>query len=181
MKINPFPSLLTDRLILRRLLKDDWKQIQYLRSDGDVNKFVKRSSAETREKALKFISKINTELEMQKCVYWSICLKGDSYMIGSICLWNFSEDRKKAEVGYDLHPQFHKQGIMGEAMKAILDFGFHQLNLDKIEAFTQQNNEPSKLLLERNNFILNKDRFDNEHPLNMIFEIYSPNYSSKLG
>lgn len=169
------PELQTDRLVLRRLRETDWKEIQYLRSDEMVNKFVKRSKAETKEKALAFIQRINTELETRKCIYWSISLKNNQEMIGSICLWNFSKDKKTAEVGYDLNPLFHRMGIMNEAMQAVLDFGFQELNLHKIEAFTQRNNEPSLQLLERNNFIQNEERFDQNNPENLIFEIYSPN------
>lgn len=49
---NNFPELETDRLILTRLKISDWKMISFLRSDQEVNKFVKRSSAATQEEAL---------------------------------------------------------------------------------------------------------------------------------
>lgn len=175
MKQLLFPELQTNRLILRRLIETDWKEVQYLRSDEMVNKFVKRPKAETREKALAFIQRIDTETETRKCIYWSISLVNDNTMMGSICLWNFSEDRKTAEVGYDLNPKFHKMGIMNEAMQAVLNYGFQELNLHKVEAFTQQNNEPSRQLLERNKFMLNEAGFDEDNPENLIFEIYRPN------
>jgi len=172
MKKIQFPELQTDRLVLRRLIESDWKEIQYLRSDKKVNKFVKRPKADTREKALAFIQRINTEIETRNSVYWSISLKNKQPMIGSISLWNFSEDKKTAEVGYDLNPQFHKMGIMNEALQAVLNYGFQELNLDKIEAFTQINNEPSRQLLKKNKFKLNESRFDEDNPENLIFEIY---------
>lgn len=73
-------------------------------------------------------------------------------------MWNFSKDNKKAEVGYDLNPLFQRKGIMSEALKSILGFGFNNLNLDKIDAFTHKKNESSKKLLEKNGFILLEKR-----------------------
>ena len=90
-------------------------------------------------------------------------------MLGSICLWNFSGDRLKAEVGYDLNPAFHGMGLMDEAMKMVLRFGFDVLKLESIEAYTQGNNEPSKRLLVRNHFVLQPERMDEENPLNFIY------------
>ena len=49
---NNFTELETDRLLLTRLKTSDWKMISFLRSDQEVNKFVKRSSAATQEEAL---------------------------------------------------------------------------------------------------------------------------------
>lgn len=69
-------------------------------------------------------------------------------------MWNFSKNKKTAEVGYDLDPEFQSKGIMSESLKMIIDFGLKKLKLDKIEAFTHAENESSKKLLEKNGFRL---------------------------
>ena len=169
-----FLEITTERLFLRRIKQADWKMISYLRSDKEVNKFVKRPNADSKEKALEFISKINKGIEDQNLCQWVITEKNSIEMIGSICLWNFSEDRKTAEVGYDLSPKFQEKGIMNESLKSILEFGFRNLNLDFIEAYTQKNNESSKKLLERNGFILVPDKKDKDNHMNIIYEIKKP-------
>ena len=68
-------------------------------------------------------------------------------MIGSICLWNFSEDRKVAEIGYDLDPKYQRKGIMTESINAVLNFGFRKLSLEKIEAFTQKQNKERNFIV----------------------------------
>jgi len=173
MKFKPFPQLKTERLVLRELLKSDWKRVSYLRTDPIVNQFVIRSNADTKEKAIDFIERTKLSIKNSELIQWSISLKNDFEMIGSICLWNFSEDRKTAEIGYDLDLKFHNKGIMNEAMKAVLKFGFNELRFEKIEAFTQQNNEASTKLLRKNKFVLNKDRFDEDNPKNIIFEKFN--------
>ena len=169
MSQNNFLELKTKRLLLRRLNESDWKMISYLRSDKEINKFVTRSSAESKEQALEFITKINNSIENQKLFYWTITEKKNNQMIGSICLWNFSKDRRIAEVGYDLSPKFQGKGIMDESLKSILDFGFKNLNLDIIEAYTHKNNEPSKKLLEKNKFKLVVGKNDEGNQDNIIY------------
>jgi ribosomal-protein-alanine N-acetyltransferase len=168
---NHFPEIKTERLLLRKLVLSDWEMISYLRSDEEVNEFVKRPNAKSKEKALKFISKTNNGIDNKEIYYWVITKLNCDQMIGSICLWNFSKDQKTAEVGYDLSPTFQKQGIMHESMNSIREFGFNKLNLDFIEAYTHRNNESSKKLLERNGFVLIKNKMDEDNPDNVIYEL----------
>jgi ribosomal-protein-alanine N-acetyltransferase len=168
-----FQELETNRLQLRRLVETDWEMIRYLRSDKELNQFVKRQSAETKEKALAFIVKTNNGIYDGQLYQWCITMKNSPAMIGNICLWNFSKDRKIAEVGYDLSPEFQGKGIMDEAMKAVLYFGFNQLDLGLIEAFTNKRNDSSKNLLLRNNFTWNANRKDPDDLDNIIYELYN--------
>ncbi len=171
MNDNEFPEIITERLLLRRLVESDWDVISYLRTDKEVNKFVERPSAETKEEALKFINKIHKLIDKQTSFYWAITEKNNNQMIGSICLWNFSKDRKIAEVGYDLSPKFQGKGIMNESLKSIIEFGFKNLNLDLIEAYTHKRNVNSKKLLERNRFKLDMGKKDEHNQDNIIYKL----------
>ena len=173
MKQNCLPEIITDRLLLRKLEQTDWKMISYLRSDKQVNKFVKRQSAESKEMALEFISKTNIGIDNLNLYYWAITEKNNNEMIGSICLWKFSEIQNSAEIGYDLSPKFQGKGIMTESLNSVLDFGFKDLNLDYIEAYTHEKNENSKKLLKKNGFTLVKNKKDDQNPDNVIYEIKS--------
>ena len=86
-------------------------------------------------------------------------------------MWNFSEDRKTAEVGYDLSPKSQGKGIMNESLKGVLEFGFANLKLELIEAYTHQKNEPSKKMLERNGFELLVDKKDTDNQDNVVYQI----------
>lgn len=171
--IHSFPELETERLQLRKLEESDFERIIYLRSDPVVNQFVKRPKAENREDAIAFIEKISLQFLSGKSIYWVISKKDAEVMLGSICLWNFSEDGKTAELGYDLSPAAQGNGFMDEALKRVLKFGFDDLNFEKIEAYTQKNNQASIKLLKRNGFIKNPERSDPDNPLNIIFELNS--------
>jgi ribosomal-protein-alanine N-acetyltransferase len=175
MNFKPFPTLHTSRLLLRKFEDSDADVILFLRSDKTVTKYIERPESEqdkTLDDALKFIKKIKDGIASNSFISWGICMPDDPKMIGSICLWNFSGDGKTAELGYDLHPQFQGKGIMSEALKSILNYGFMTLHLNMIEAFTHRDNEGSKHLLEKNGFSFNESRKDEENQSNSIFEIY---------
>ncbi|MEH0153536.1 GNAT family N-acetyltransferase [Limibacter armeniacum] len=176
MIFSPFPELVTERLLLRQLQSSDREVVFYLRSDPTVNQFVQRPTPKSLADADAFIERISNEVSKDRSIYWCISLKGTTEMIGSICLWNFSEDKKTAEVGYDLHPKYQKHGYMSEALKSILEYGFNILKLDCIEACTDYRNESSKQLLVKHHFSLNSNKHDNENANNLIFEISSERY-----
>lgn len=174
MEFTPLPKLKTERLILRKIENTDSKTLLFLRSDKIINQFIKRQKTETEEEVLEFIEKINKGINNNEWLYWSISLKTNEKMIGTICLWNFSKNRKVAEVGYELIPKFQKKGIASEALNHVINFGFSKLNLDKIEASTHKKNESSQSLLEKNKFLLKVDKKDKDNIDNIIFEIKKP-------
>ena len=177
MTFQPFPEFTTERLILRELKESDHDMVLFLRSDAAVNTFIERPEdrqTKTTEDAIKFIKDIHGYAKSNTSIAWGITLKEQPNIVGTICLWNFSEDRKTAEVGYDLHPNYQALGIMSAALKLVLDYGFKTLNLLKIEAFTHKNNKSSIKLLERHGFVFMEHRTDEDNVNNAIFEIENP-------
>ena len=174
MKFKPFPEIKTERLFLRKMEELDCDAILFLRSSETVTKFIERpENRKTKNKtdAIKFIKEINEAIKKNKSISWGITYKNNPKIIGTICLWNFSQNNKTAEVGYDLNPEFQGLGIMSEALNSIIDFGFNNLKLDKVEAFTHWENENSKKLLEKKGFAFMEHRKDLENDSNIIFEL----------
>lgn len=175
MTFTPFVELTSKRLSLRELKESDAKVILYLRSDAIVNQYIYRPEhrqTKSIDNAIKFIQTQQKNLENNVSIVWGITLKDQSELIGTICLWNFSENKKVAEVGYDLKTEFHNKGIMTEALNLVLNFGFNELKIQKIEAFTDCKNENSKRLLTKNGFMLNPSRKDVDNDSNLIYEIF---------
>jgi ribosomal-protein-alanine N-acetyltransferase len=147
----------TERLRLRRLSSNDANEIMLLRSNSEVNKFLDRPASTTIEEAEKFINKIETSVNSNESLYLAITLTKDSKLIGTICLWNISIEKSTAEIGFELLPEFHGQGIMQEAITSIITLAFNQMHFKVITAFVKSNNQKSIALLRRNNFTLDKD------------------------
>lgn len=164
-------KLETERLLLKEINESHVEDILKIRSNEVINQFVKRNSPKNNYDALQFILTIKERTQNNQTVYMGICLKDQPNLIGTICLWNFSDDRKTAEVGYELLPDYHRKGIMSEALKAVLDHGFNELHLQEILAFTNKFNENSKSLLVKHHFILEEGRTDEGFPDNLVFSL----------
>lgn len=182
MNFTPFPEIKTERLLLRKLQASDCEVILFLRTDKDVTKFIERPEhrkTKTLSQAIELIKEFESYIERNSSISWGITLKHEPSIIGTICLWNFTQNDKVAEVGYDLDPRYQNKGLMSEALKAIVAFGFHELKLEKIEAFTHAENLPSTQLLDTQGFIHNVGRKDLDNTSNIIFELGNPNITSQ--
>lgn len=165
-------TLQTDRLVLRPLAENDVNEVYFLRSDAEVGKYIKRDKLKDTDGALLFIRRIIRDVSKGKNYYWAISTPEDSTMIGSICLWNFNDTKTKAEVGYDLHPNFQGKGYMNEALNAILTLSFDTLKLTEVSAYTDYRNRASQALLTRNKFKLQNYERDEDNENNRIFTLH---------
>ncbi|RKR05345.1 ribosomal-protein-alanine N-acetyltransferase [Flavobacterium sp. 90] len=149
MNLQTFPILITDRFTLRKLSKNDSEEILQLRSDKEINKFLDRKLSKTLEDALNFIDNI---IENDDLFYWAITKTDENKLIGTICLFDFIEDSKKCEIGYELLTQYQGQGVMSEAAKKVIDYAGKTLGIKIINAQTHKENQSSTKLLEKLNF-----------------------------
>ncbi|MGZ3854244.1 MAG: GNAT family N-acetyltransferase [Flavisolibacter sp.] len=177
-----FPDLVSERLLLRRLSLSDADDIFLLRSDDMVNQYLGRKKAESLQDAEEFINRVNFASDNQQSLYWGICLQDSGKLVGTICLWNFTPQGDRAEIGYELLPKHHNKGIMQEALSKVLEFGFKQLQLSAIEAWTSQLNIRSTRILERNGFVRDMDMEKNidrsvEGPDIVIYSLTSEQFS----
>lgn len=146
--LKTFPILTTERLNLRQLSDSDVQEIFLLRSDTLINKYLDRQPSKTLEEALEFIKKIKNN----SLFYWAIAQKGNEKLVGTICLFDVSEDLKKCEIGYELLTEYQGKGIMREAAKKIIEYAIQTLGLKTIDAYTHKENQSSTNLLKELKF-----------------------------
>lgn len=166
-------KLETERLSLKPINETHVEDILRIRSNEITNRYVKRNRPKDNFDALQFILMIKERTINKESFYFGISFKNQPNLIGTICLYNFTEDRKTAEVGYELLPDFHHQGMMSEALKAVVTYGQNNLNLYEIVAKTNKFNENSKGLLLKNGFVLEDGREDEGFPYNLVFSLKS--------
>ena len=150
---QPFPNLVTERLILRPVHPRDVNEVFFFRSDEEMLKYVGRPKIASLDAALQWIEMVTGNLDRNEGITWGITLKDDDTLIGNIGFWHLLKEHYRAETGYVLHPAHQGKGIMDEALKAILHYGFYTMGLHSVEANIDPENKASQKLLERNGFI----------------------------
>ena len=168
---TPFPILETESLTLRELNLNDAKAIFGLRTNKEVNEFIDRKRLNNLSESRAFIDLISNLAATNKGVFWVLESKNNHQLIGTIGLRNFEDEENYAEIGYELDPCYHQRGFMSEAFEAILKFGFENLALKTIEAFTHQKNTASIALLKKQQFVLDPERRDEGFENNRSYRI----------
>lgn len=153
MNFTPFPTLSTERLILRQIENEDEREVYRLRCDDRIMKHIGRPTAKSLEDARNLISNITKELEDNKGITWAITLKNDSRLIGTIGFWKIIIEHLRGEIGYLLDYDYQGKGIMQEALGKVLNYAFKIMDLHSIEANVNPDNLSSIRLLEKNDFI----------------------------
>ena len=166
---TPFPILTTERITLRQLLINDEQEIFTLRSDSEINKYLDRQISNTIDDARNFIIKINKSGSL----YWAVALSDKNILVGTICLFGFSDENYKCEIGYELLTNFQGQGIMKEAVEKVIDYAFNTIKVKKIEAFMHRDNLSSIKLLEKFSF-RNSNEPDKTNPELICYNLINP-------
>lgn len=136
----------TERLILRAWTREDASEMfEYAKSPlvGPAAGWEPHQTIEDSEAYLK--------QAIEEDETWAVTLKPEGRVIGSVGLHLTRVDTVR-ELGYVLHPDFWRKGIMTEAAKAVIVFGFSELQLDAIRVFHKVNNARSRRVVQKCGF-----------------------------
>lgn len=170
---TPFPILITERLTLRQLVIADDQKIFTLRSNVEINKYLDRKLSTNIDDARNFINMVNENINKNDSLYWAITLSNRKIFAGTICLFGFSDENDKCEIGYELLTNFQGQGIMKEASEKVIDYAFNTIRVQKIEAFLHRDNQSSIKLLEKLSF-RNSNEPDSTNPELICYNLTNP-------
>jgi len=172
-----FPSLTTNRLLLRHIVPGDAEALFAIRSDVETMKFFGQEPHESLDETKDVIRRMEERYTIKEALRWCITLQGDDGLIGTCTLFHFDEGFDRAETGYELNRALWGKGFMTEAMSAILTFGFNELGLHRVEAVIDIANERSKNLLFKLGFIYEgnlrqryffRGHFEDEHYFGLL-------------
>jgi [ribosomal protein S5]-alanine N-acetyltransferase len=160
---TPFPILETERLLLRRVVKEDVNEIFSLRSDKETMKYIPRPLVKTEEEALAHIEMIYEKIENNEGINWAITLKNAPKLIGLIGHYRIKPEHFMAEIGYMLLPEYQGKGIITEAIKETVKYGFEIMKLHSIEAVIDPENLASEKVLQKSGFEKEAHLKENEY------------------
>lgn len=150
---NKFPEIETSRLILRKVKSDDKESMFKYLSDEDVVKHMGLFPYKTAEEVMDEINWYDSIYKEGTGIRWGITEKGKNEVIGSCGFLNMKRQHFRAEIGFELNKEYWSQGIAGEAISAVLQYGFQSLGLERIEALIEPTNRSSQKLVEKYGFI----------------------------
>ncbi|MDJ0894348.1 MAG: GNAT family protein [Alphaproteobacteria bacterium] len=143
-------ELSTDRLLLRPFKASDLPHIQRYAMRPEYIRFLPRP-VQTAESVAAYLNERLQEQRQQNGgrFHFAIEPKGSKRVVGAIRLTVLDPVHRQAELGYAMDSAVEGRGFMTEAVKRILEFGFNELDLHRISAGVDVDNDRSWRLLER--------------------------------
>jgi ribosomal-protein-alanine N-acetyltransferase len=150
---NRFPVLKTKRLVLREVTAKDaswyFKHFNTWEiADGQEYPGPKDMRVARQELKLYFTDNFRKGTGIR----WGITLKGSDDLIGSAGFYKWDKKTAQVETGYDLDPKYMGQGIMTEAMSAMIEYAFDVMKINRMEALVSPRNKGSIGLVRRLGF-----------------------------
>ena len=142
--------LTTDRLLLREFTENDWHTVFAYQSDPRYLRYSPWTHR-LREKVERLVQEfIDWQHEQPRCKYQlAIVLQTTPPLIGTSGIRMATRHAQKAELGYELHPDYWGQGYATEAAWTMLACAFQSLPLQRVWAQCLAENRASARVLER--------------------------------
>ena len=149
---HAFPTLTTERLVLRAVADHDVEAVFEMESDPVAMRYWSRPPMRDLAEARAAVERAKTFFPERVGMRWSIARPAEDWMLGHLSLFNFSEQSARADIGYGLARRHWGQGFMHEALIAVVDYAFGPLDLRRLEADIHPRNHASVRALERLGF-----------------------------
>ena len=134
----------TSRLILRRAIREDAEPMfRNWASDPEVTKYLTWPTHDSAAVSERVLGSWIREYEKENYYQWMIVLKEMGEPIGTISVVRQNEPVQEAEIGYCIGRNWWHKGIVSEALRAVMDFLFTEVGMNRIAARHDPNNPHS--------------------------------------
>ncbi|WP_274309929.1 GNAT family N-acetyltransferase [Solibacillus daqui] len=142
----------TQRLHLRRMEVSDSHSLFKIWSDPDVTKFMNISSFTQEAQAKEMIELLENLAKANEAIRFSMVERKSNEIIGTCGFNSLDFENAKAEIGYDIAKAYWGMGYAPEGIRALLNYAFETLKLNRIEAKVEPANVNSIKVLQKLKF-----------------------------
>lgn len=147
----------TERLYLRNILPEDETDLFEMDSDPEVHRFLENNPVTSIEQIREVIGMLTKQYEENGIARWAVVDKNTHECLGWAGLKYFGEEGMNKhthfyEHGYRFKQKHWGKGYATEASRAILAYGFKNLQVESIYAITDVNNLKSQKILQKLGF-----------------------------
>ena len=143
------PTLETDRLTLRGMRVSDAPDMYEYACRPSVTEYLTWEPHASVEETREYLTYVGQRYRTGDFYDWAVVDRESGHMIGTCGFTSFNCPHDTAEIGYVLNPAYQGKGLATEAVRRVLDFGFDELGLHRIEAHFMEGNDASRRLMER--------------------------------
>jgi len=143
----------TPRLILRPMRHADAADLFAVYSDPQVFRHIPIGDWKHIDESHQRIARDINMMADGTYIRLGVERREDSRVIGEVLIFNLAIDSKRAELGYALARSAWGSGYVSEALPPLVDYGFKQMGLNRLQAVIDPRNAASARVLERLSFL----------------------------
>ena len=143
----------TERLVLRRFeYADNDAMLKNWVADEKIQSLYSEPVYSTKAEVKGLLDKYIGSYEREDYYRWAVIEKASGECIGQIAYFLVDSKNHFAEIEYCIGSDFQCKGYATEATKAVIAYGFNEMNLHKVQICTKTINAPSKRVIEKCGF-----------------------------
>lgn len=150
-------TLTTERLLLRPFEERDTDAVTAASNDPEIARYIPVPSPYAREDAEEYIHGISANGWERDSMYnFGVFLRESGALVGSVCLVRLDRlppPQHQAELGYWTAPEQRGRGYTVEAGRAVVDWAFGTLGVERLEWWAEVGNAASWAVAERLGFV----------------------------
>lgn len=150
---DELPSIPAVRVKLRHPVDADVPALFAVFSDDEVMRYWSRPPMRDVAEAQALLEDIRSCFRERSLFQWGVARVEDDRVVGTCTLFNLDPRNRRAEIGYALARDCWGQGLMSEALGALVAHAFGPLGLARLEADVDPRNAPSIRIIEKLGFV----------------------------
>lgn len=151
---DKFPYLESDELILKKIEEKDSDDLFEILTNEKVFKYRPGNPLKNLAAVKNVIGHYERDFNKHKTIFLGIYYKkANNKLIGITEMFEFDEKASRLELGYTVNEEYWGKGIATNATKLMLEFLFHVIDVNSIQATLMPVNIKSKNVLERCGFL----------------------------
>lgn len=149
-----FPHIVTDKITLRKIVDSDIDNLFDIYNNEKLFQYTPVNHKKNRTTVQNMIGHFDRDFHKQKEIFLGICLSDNlNKIIGVAEIFDYNREVNMVTIGYRLNEQYWGKGIATWTVKAMTDYLFNHIGINRIQAFVMPENIKSQYVLQRNGFI----------------------------
>lgn len=143
------PQLETERLLLRAMRVGDTDDMFAYAKNPEVSEFLLWKPHQNPGYTRSYLEYLAGRYRLGQHFEWAMVCRADGHMIGTCGFSRIDCVHNCAELGYVLNPAYRGKGLVPEAARRVLKFGFDVLGMHRIEARYMVGNAASLRVMQK--------------------------------
>ncbi len=157
MSRNPyevFPHFVTDELTLRKIVHTDLDSLYEIYSNENLFQYSPVILKKNKDTVANMINHFERDFNKRKEIFLGISLNSDpDNIVGVAEIFDYVQDVNMITIGYRLNDKFWGKGIATKTVRAMTDYLFNIIGINRIQAFVMPENVKSQNVLLRNDYV----------------------------